>query len=425
MPDGPPARSLDQTFVEQAVQVPANCGVGESQPLSNRRRGRRPLQQDLDDPVAGTAGQLGVGSCRTRRGELAVGFHNTIVPKIVAERQPTTPAARFLDSARDYAGRRGGRPGQAVPRSTGHRRRLLDISRDEVTAILGPNGAGKTTTVEICEGTARRTRGRYACSASIRATVSSERVSASCCRTVASPPRPDRETLRQYASFHTHPHDPEALLDLVGLTAVAATPYRRLSGGQQQRLSLALALLGRPELVFLDEPTAGLDPQARQTTWRIIEDLRRDGVTVVLTTHSMEEAERLADEVVILDHGRVVAAGTPAALTGAGPQESWRFRGPPGRPLASLQSALPAQPPSSRRPGAYAVSGEVTPPCSPPSRRGAPSTVSCRRPVRRATQPRRRVPRSHRSRVAVVSVISFVPRPAPPRGYGWSGRRLL
>lgn len=92
MPDGLRRASLDQTFVEQAVQVPANCGVGESQPLSNRRRGRRALQQDLDDPVAGTARQLaGVGSCQTRRGELAVGFHNTIVPKIVAERQPTTP----------------------------------------------------------------------------------------------------------------------------------------------------------------------------------------------------------------------------------------------------------------------------------------------------------------------------------------------
>ena len=118
------ARSLDQTFVEQAVQVPANCGVGESQPLSNRRRGRRALQQDLDDPVAGTAGQLAVGSCRTRRGELAVGFTTPLFRKSWPSANPPRPAARFLDSARDYAGRRGGRPGQAVPRSTGHRRRL-------------------------------------------------------------------------------------------------------------------------------------------------------------------------------------------------------------------------------------------------------------------------------------------------------------
>ena len=263
----------------------------------------------------------------------------------------STPAVEVVDLVKRYRGR---------PAIDGI---SLDVPTCEVTAILGPNGAGKTTTVEICEGYRTpnagsvRVLGLDPRDRQLRARVGVMLQDGG----IAAAARP-RETLRQYASFHSDPHDPEVLLDLVGLTAVAATPYRRLSGGQQQRLSLALALLGRPELVFLDEPTAGLDPQARQTTWRIIEDLRRDGVTVVLTTHSMEEAERLADEVVILDHGRVVAAGTPAALTGAGPQESWRFRGPPGRPLASLQSALPrATAVIEERPGAYAVSGEVTP----------------------------------------------------------------
>jgi ABC-2 type transport system ATP-binding protein len=263
----------------------------------------------------------------------------------------TTPAVEVVDLVKRYRGR---------PAIDGI---SLVVPRGEVTAILGPNGAGKTTTVEICEGYRTpnagsvRVLGLDPRDRELRARVGVMLQDGGIAATARA-----REILRQYASFHTHPHDPEGLLDLLGLAAAASTPYRRLSGGQQQRLSLALALLGRPELVFLDEPTAGLDPQARHTTWRIVENLRADGVTVVLTTHAMEEAERLADQVVILDHGRVVAAGTPAALTGAATQESWRFRGPPGRPLESLQAALPrATAVIEERPGAYAVSGEVTP----------------------------------------------------------------
>jgi ABC-2 type transport system ATP-binding protein len=239
----------------------------------------------------------------------------------------------------------------------------LIVPAGRVTAILGPNGAGKTTMVEACEGYRVpdsgivRVLGRDPRDPTLRARVGVMLQDGG----IAAGARP-RETLRQYAAFHTDPHEPEALLDLLGLRAVESTPYRRLSGGQQQRLSLALAIIGRPELVFLDEPTAGLDPQARRATWHIVEELRDAGVTVVLTTHLMEEAERLADEVVILDRGRVIAAGPPAALTGSDRQQSWHFRGPPGLPLATLQAAVPvATTVAEERPGAYVVSGEVTP----------------------------------------------------------------
>ena len=148
------------------------------------------------------------------------------------------------------------------------------------------------------------------------------------------------EYLRVMASFYAHPLDPAALLAVLGLSGSARTPYKHLSGGQQQRLGLAAAVIGRPELVFLDEPTAGLDPQARHATWEIIEGLRSGGTAVILATHYMEEAERLADQVVILDHGQVVASGTPAELTGSAGQ--LRFRAEPGLDLAALLAALPA-----------------------------------------------------------------------------------
>jgi ABC-2 type transport system ATP-binding protein len=133
--------------------------------------------------------------------------------------------------------------------------------------------------------------------------------------------------------------EPAVLLDLVGLTPVARTPYKRLSGGQQQRLSLAAAVIGRPELVFLDEPTAGMDPQARHATWELIGQLRTAGVSVILTTHFMEEAERLCDHVAIIDHGQLVAEGTPGQLTGTVGQ--LRFRAEPGLDIDSLLTALP------------------------------------------------------------------------------------
>ncbi|MBX6767261.1 MAG: ABC transporter ATP-binding protein, partial [Actinomadura rubrobrunea] len=145
-----------------------------------------------------------------------------------------------------------------------------------------------------------------------------------------------------------------------GRRAGAPPPVRRLSGGQRQRLSLAAAIVGRPELVFLDEPTAGLDPQARHATWELVEQLRAAGVSIVLTTHYMDEAERLADHVVIVDRGRVVAEGGPAELTGA--ERQLRFRARPGLDLEELLSALPPGSAAKESPaGHYLVEGEVEP----------------------------------------------------------------
>jgi len=167
------------------------------------------------------------------------------------------------------------------------------------------------------------------------------------------------EMLRLVASYARDPLDPAVLLDRLGLQDVVRTPFRRLSGGQQQRLSLAMAIVGRPELVFLDEPTAGLDPQARHATWELVTSLKDAGVTVLLTTHYMEEAERLADQVVVIDHGRCVARGTPAELTHTGAQGQLRFRARPGLDVADLALAAGAR--VSEAAGAYLVEGAVDP----------------------------------------------------------------
>jgi len=219
----------------------------------------------------------------------------------------------------------------------------LTAGAGEVTAILGPNGAGKTTAIEVCEGY------RGADAGTVRvlgldpardAARLKPRVGVMLQAGGIPPAVPAGEYLRTLSRFHVKPHDTAWLLDIVGLTAHAKTPYKRLSGGQQQRLSLAAAVVGRPELVFLDEPTAGMDPQARHATWDLVTALRADGVAVILTTHFMEEAERLADHVVIIDHGRAVADGSPAALTGSAGQ--LRFRAEPGLDIDSLLAALPA-----------------------------------------------------------------------------------
>jgi ABC-2 type transport system ATP-binding protein len=219
----------------------------------------------------------------------------------------------------------------------------LTAARGAVTALLGPNGAGKTTTIEVCEGY------RGADGGTVRvlgldpgrdAARLKPRVGVMLQAGGIPPAVPAGEYLRTLSRFHVKPHDTAWLLDIVGLSAAAKTPYKRLSGGQQQRLSLAAAVLGRPELVFLDEPTAGMDPQARHATWDLVTALKGDGVAVILTTHFMEEAERLADHVVIIDHGRVVADGSPAALTGSAGQ--LRFRAEPDLDVDSLLAALPA-----------------------------------------------------------------------------------
>jgi ABC-2 type transport system ATP-binding protein len=221
--------------------------------------------------------------------------------------------------------------------------RLTLVARyGEVTAILGPNGAGKTTTIEVCEGYRNADAGTVrvlGLDPARNAAALRPRIGVMLQSGGIPPAVPAGEYLRLLSRFYAKPHDPARLLDLVGLAASARTPYKRLSGGQQQRLSLAAAVIGRPELVFLDEPTAGMDPQARHATWDLITSLRADGVSVILTTHFMEEAERLSDHVVIIDAGRTVADGTLAELTGSAGQ--LRFRAEPGLDTDSLLTALP------------------------------------------------------------------------------------
>ena len=197
----------------------------------------------------------------------------------------------------------------------------LCVDRGSVTAVLGPNGAGKTTTIECCEGYRRADGGTVRVlgldpardGARLRPRIGVMLQSGG-----VYPGAHAVEMLRHVARLHAHPLDLDLLVERLGLGGTGRTPYRRLSGGQQQRLGFALAIVGRPEVVFLDEPTAGLDPLARHATWDIVEALRADGVTVVLTTHYMDEAERLADRIHILDHGRLIASGTPLALTRGG-----------------------------------------------------------------------------------------------------------
>ncbi|MGV0372481.1 ATP-binding cassette domain-containing protein [Corynebacterium pilbarense] len=190
--------------------------------------------------------------------------------------------------------------------------------RGELLALLGPNGAGKTTTIEMCEGFTKPTSGSIRVLGIDPVTQPQkvrDRIGIMLQGGGSYAGVSVEEMLNLAASYNKHPHAPQWLMELVGLEGAAKTTYRRLSGGQQQRLSLALALIGRPELIFLDEPTAGLDAQSRMAVWDIISALKRDGVSVLLTTHLMDEAERLADDVVIIDHGKVVAQGSPEALT--------------------------------------------------------------------------------------------------------------
>jgi ABC-2 type transport system ATP-binding protein len=192
----------------------------------------------------------------------------------------------------------------------------LSAAPGRLTAVLGPNGAGKTTLIRCCTGLLAADSGtvtvlgRSAGSAEVAARVGLMPQSTGAWSGIKAV-----ELLRYLAGLYAHPHDVEALVRRCGITSFARTPYRRLSGGQQQAVNLAGALIGRPELVFLDEPTAGMDPHARRATWALLDELRTVGVAIVLTTHAMDEAQALADHVYIVDAGRVTVAGTVDELT--------------------------------------------------------------------------------------------------------------
>ncbi|MEN3266205.1 MAG: type transport system ATP-binding protein [Pseudonocardia sp.] len=241
----------------------------------------------------------------------------------------------------------------------------LCLPSGSVLALLGPNGAGKTTTVEICEGFLRADAGEVrvlgvdpaGAPDALRARIGVMPQGGG-----AYPGVRAAEMLRLVAACSAHPLDVPWLTSVLGLDSCARTPYKRLSGGQQQRLALACAIVGRPELVFLDEPTAGMDPQGRRVVWELIQALRRDGVAVLLTTHLMEEAEALADEVVIVDRGRVVAQGSPTALTSTTEQQELRFRARSGMDVDGLIAALPAGYGAAEPiAGRYVVRGRIDP----------------------------------------------------------------
>jgi ABC-2 type transport system ATP-binding protein len=232
-----------------------------------------------------------------------------------------------------------------------------------ITALLGPNGAGKTTTVETLEGYKAPTAGSV--------------------RVLGLDPIADHrrlvrhlgvmlqnggvytgikpiEVLRLFASYYDDPHDPDELLERVGLTDRRAATWRHLSGGEKQRLSLALALVGKPDVAFLDEPTAGIDPSGRRLIRDVIASLRTDGVTVLLTTHDLDDAERLADHVVIIDHGRLLTEGTPAELRTIGDIDEFRFGAQPELDLVALGAHLRAAV-TEPAPGEYVVASSPSP----------------------------------------------------------------
>ena len=238
------------------------------------------------------------------------------------------------------------------------------VHRGEIFALLGPNGAGKTTTVETLEGYRKADQGTirvlgydpiqqgHALKPHIGVMLQQDGLY---------PALTAREVLQLFAGYYQKPQSVDELLERVGLTMAAKTRCRRLSGGQKRRLALAVALVGNPSLVFMDEPTAGMDPQARLTTWEIVRDLKQQGVTVLLTTHLMDEAERLADRVAIIDHGRLIALDTPANMTGTQNATVVRFVAPAGidcTQLAALPSARSAQ---EVRPGSYVIETDTVP----------------------------------------------------------------
>jgi ABC-2 type transport system ATP-binding protein len=205
----------------------------------------------------------------------------------------------------------------------------FEVRRGEVFGLLGPNGAGKTTTVEILEGYRPRDEGEVEVLGTDPARAGGgwrEQIGVVLQSSAMYETLTPAEMLRLFAGYYRRPRPVDEVIELVGLEEKRDDRVRRLSGGQRRRLDLGLALIGDPELIFLDEPTTGFDPGARRRAWETIRGLRGLGKTILLTTHYLDEAEQLADRVAVLAHGRIVASGTPAELTGAVPATEIRYR---------------------------------------------------------------------------------------------------
>ncbi|GIJ32165.1 ABC transporter ATP-binding protein [Micromonospora sediminimaris] len=236
----------------------------------------------------------------------------------------------------------------------------FDVEAGEIFGVLGPNGAGKTTTVECVAGL-RVPDGGGVSVLGLDPRRDATRLRQLVGVQLQESQLPDRlrvaEALELYASFYREPADPTQLIGELGLDEKRNTPYEKLSGGQKQRLSIALALVGNPRIAILDELTTGLDPQARRDTWGLIERVRDRGVTILLVTHFMEEAERLCDRLAVIDKGRVVALDTPAGLVSAvAPEQRVRFR--PSTPLDDrLLTGLPQVTAVTRSGGQIVVTG--------------------------------------------------------------------
>jgi ABC-2 type transport system ATP-binding protein len=203
------------------------------------------------------------------------------------------------------------------------------VERGEVFGLLGPNGAGKTTTVEILEGYRSRDAGEVEVLGTDPAVAGGdwrERIGVVLQSSAMYETLTVAEMLRLFAGYYRRPRPLDEVVGVVGLNEKRDERIRRLSGGQRRRLDLGLALIGDPELIFLDEPTTGFDPRARRQAWETIRSLRGLGTTILLTTHYLDEAEQLADRVAVLSQGRIVAAGTPAELTSAAPATEIRYR---------------------------------------------------------------------------------------------------
>ncbi len=212
----------------------------------------------------------------------------------------------------------------------------LEISRGEIFALLGPNGAGKTTTVEILEGFRNRDSGVVKVLGFDPATKGSaaqswrDRIGIVLQSTEDAGDLTVYESVSHFAKYYKSPKDPREVIDLVGLTEKAESLGRTLSGGQRRRLDVALGIIGSPELIFLDEPTTGFDPEARRAFWSLIRDLRDEGATILLTTHYLDEAEALADRVAVINHGQIIEISTPEHLGGRATSlatVSWRENG--------------------------------------------------------------------------------------------------